>query len=374
MRKKTINLFTLAASTYLLAASTNAGEEGPSQSSSYEDLWDIPHLYSNSEAFWLTDLKLVGRYQWQMADVSSNLPDYSTNEIRRARLGTEAKLFGGDYKVKAEFNIDHDRGSDHYPEEIYIQYNGNSLPFSVTLGLQKPKWSYELSTSSRKILTFERSQIINHLGPKKSAGISLNGELDKYEYALGIYRGDTIHTHKGGSVFGDPDIAGEFTLASISQDYSESSRFDEAVWKFDWLHNSDAASNAAKPYKNSFSLNHSLQQGAWGLHSDLIHAQGDAGNDDKSAIIMMPTYDLTDKLQLVCRYTCSNGDGLKPNKRYEKKAGANNGDSYHSFYMGLNYYLNDHKLKLMGGIEYSEMDGGNDYDGYTIFSGLRLYF
>jgi phosphate-selective porin OprO/OprP len=374
MQKRITKLITLLVGCSQLTSLAKAGEEGANKSSSFEDLWDIPHLYSDSNAFWLTDLKLVGRYQWQMADVSSDLPDYSTNEIRRMRLGTEAKLLGGHYKVKAEFNIDHDGGSDHYAEEIYIQYNGDSLPFNVTLGLQKPKWSYELSTSSRKILTFERSQIINQLGPKKSAGISLSGALDKYNYALGVYRGDTVHSHKGGSVFGDPDIVGEFTLASIGQDYSETSRFDQSSWRFDWLHNTDAASNAAKPYDNSFSLNHSLQQGTWGLHSDLIHAQGDAGNDDKSAIVILPTYDLTDQLQLVARYTYANGDGLAPNKRYEGKAGAQKGDSYQSVYVGLNYYLNDHKLKLMSGIEFSEMDGETDYDAYTIFSGLRFYF
>ncbi len=371
MQKRITKFITFLVAYCLIIFSAKAGEESLSKSNSFESLWNIPHLYSDSEAFWLSDLKLAGRYQWQMADVSSELPDYSNHEIRRMRLGIEAKIIGGDYKVKAEFNIDHDGGSNHYTEEVYIKYQGDSLPFNVTLGLQKAPWSYEFSTSSRKILTFERSQIVNQLAPKKSAGISVNGEIDNYDYIIGVYRGDTIHTHKRGSLLGDPDAAGEFALASIGQNYSESSRFDEAAWRFDWLHNSDAASNAAKPYDNSFSLNHSLQQGAWGLHSDLIHAQGD---DGKNAIIILPTYDLTDKLQLVTRYTYATGDGLNPNKRYEKKAGAQNGDNYQSFYIGLNYYLNDHKLKLMGGIEFSEMDGSNDYDGYTIFSGLRFYF
>ena len=111
-----------------------------------------------------------------------------------------------------------------------------------------------------------------------------------------------------------------------------------------------------------------------GLHNDLIHAQGDTGNDDKGAIVILPTYNLTDQLQLVARYTYANGDGLTPNKRYEIKAGAQNGYSCQSVHIGLNYYLNDHKLKLMGVIEFSEMDGETDYDACTIFSGLRFYF
>ena len=69
--------------------------------------------------------------------------------------------------------------------------------------------------------------------------------------------------------------------------------------------------------------------------------------------------------------------------RYEKWApdAIQNGDSYTSFYFGVNYYIYGNKLKLMNGIEYSIMDGGlakkgqtNDFDGYTFFSGLRFYF
>ena len=372
IQKRTAKLISLIAGLGLITTAANAGE-GTSDSSTFEDLWDIPHLYSNPDSFWLNDLKLVGRAQWQMADVSSDLPDYSTDEIRRMRLGSEAKILGGDYKLKAEFNIDHGSGDDHYAEEVYIQYGGDALPFKVTLGLQKPKWSYEWSTSSRKILTFERSQIVNQLAPKKTAGLNISGSIDAYDYSLGVYRGDTIHSSKGGSIFGDADAAGEFVLGSIGQEY-ETSMFESAAWRLDWLHNTDADSNAAKPYENSFSLNHSAKQGAWGLHTDLIYAQGDAGNDDKAAIVILPTYDISDQLQLVARYTLADGDGLKPNKRYEAKSGAQNGDGYQSIYMGLNYYLNDHKLKLMGGIEYSDMDGGNDFDGYTIFSGVRFYF
>ena len=41
-------------------------------SSSLEDLWDIPQLYSDSDSSLINDLKLVGRYQWQYADLNSD--------------------------------------------------------------------------------------------------------------------------------------------------------------------------------------------------------------------------------------------------------------------------------------------------------------
>jgi phosphate-selective porin OprO/OprP len=49
------------------------------------------------------------------------------------------------------------------------------------------------------------------------------------------------------------------------------------------------------------------------------------------------------------------------------------GNTYASAYAGLNYYMYGHKLKLMNGLEYSHM-GGGEYDGYTFMSALRFSF
>ena len=351
------------------------GQDKPNNlNDSFLDLWDIPQLYSNKDSDLINDLKLVGRYQWQYGDVDFDNGDFSDSETRRFRLGTEAKILGGDWKVKGEINVDDDFSPFYKSlEEAYIKYQGSDL-FNVTIGRQKPAWSYEWSTSSRKILTFERSLLTNQLAPKKTTGINLSGSIDNWSYSLGVYNGDIDEE------FGDFDEAGEFVIASLGYDYSDSSSFDKAAWRFDILHNNDENNNAAKAYENSFSLNHSLSINKLALNTDLIHASG--YSDDAYGLILLPTYELSDKLQLVGRYTYANGDNdsLRAQKRYERKVPLSDGgygDNYQSFYLGLNYYLNDHKLKFMTGIEYSDMDGGadgGDYDGVTIFSGFRLYF
>lgn len=351
------------------------GQDEPNNlNDSFLDLWDIPQLYSNKDSDLINDLKLVGRYQWQYGDVDFDNGDFSDSETRRFRLGTEAKILGGDWKVKGEINVDDDFSPFYKSlEEAYIKYQGSDL-FNVTIGRQKPAWSYEWSTSSRKILTFERSLLTNQLAPKKTTGINLSGSIDNWSYSLGVYNGDIDEE------FGDFDEAGEFVIASLGYDYSDSSSFDKAAWRFDILHNNDENNNAAKAYENSFSLNHSLSINKLALNTDLIHASG--YSDDAYGLILLPTYELSDKLQLVGRYTYANGDNdsLRAQKRYERKVPLSDGgygDNYQSFYLGLNYYLNDHKLKFMTGIEYSDMDGGadgGDYDGVTIFSGFRLYF
>ncbi len=377
-----INLFapslivaiTLPFSSISLIAGEYSSPKENINSGSLQDLWDIPQLYSDSNSLLVNDLKLVGRYQWQYADLNSDEGDWSDSESRRFRLGTEAKVFGGDWKLKGEININDDFSPFYKSlEEAYIKYQRTDA-LNITIGRQKPSWSYEWSTSSRKILTLERSLLVNQLSPKKTTGISASGSIENWSYILGIYNGNINEE------FGDFNDSEEFALASIGYDYSKGSDFDKAVWRLDLLHNRDETNNAAKPYKNSISFNHSISQGAITLNTDLIHAGG--YSDDVYGIVLLPTYDVSDKLQLVARYTyaSSDGDGLRAQKRYERKVNLTDsgyGEDYQSYYLGLNYYINDHKLKLMTGIEYANMDGGSDggeYSGWTLFSGLRLYF
>ena len=54
------------------------------------------------------------------------------------------------------------------------------------------------------------------------------------------------------------------------------------------------------------------------------------------------------------------------------------GEEYGAVYAGLNWFLRGHKLKLMAGVEYARMNDragdGGDYEGWTLFTGVRLHF
>ena len=96
---------------------------------------------------------------------------------------------------------------------------------------------------------------------------------------------------------------------------------------------------------------------------------------------MIPSYFIGDGLQLVGRVqvaTSNDPDGLKPPGRYEEASllptgGDAKGNTFVSTYLGLNYYIYGHKLKVMTGVEYTHL-GGGDYDGTTFYSGLRFSF
>ena len=80
---------------------------------------------------------------------------------------------------------------------------------------------------------------------------------------------------------------------------------------------------------------------------------------------MPSTYLIDDKLEFVARYVyqASEGDeGITANSRYfqsstiELNAVVKSGDSYHSIYAGLNYYLCGNNSKVQVGAEYETLD------------------
>jgi hypothetical protein len=72
-------------------------------------------------------------------------------------------------------------------------------------------------------------------------------------------------------------------------------------------------------------------------------------------------------------------NGLQLQSRYEQKIVPGGlGNAYHAFYAGINYLLYRDRFKLMNGVEYSMMKsdalGHDRYNGWTFFSGVRVYF
>jgi phosphate-selective porin OprO/OprP len=99
-------------------------------------------------------------------------------------------------------------------------------------------------------------------------------------------------------------------------------------------------------------------------------------------IIILPTYRLTERIELVLRYqylVSDASDGVQLQRRYERRAPelpTSWGNNYQALYAGVNYYLYRNRMKLMAGLEYSHMDLGtsNSYNQITLFSGFRVWF
>jgi phosphate-selective porin OprO/OprP len=370
----------------------------------WDRTWSAFTLYKDDSNPILQEFSLQGRLQVQSIygesnDDSFNTSDYKDTvsdenvwgndiEARRARIGFKSKWFQN-WKFEGQINVDNDgqdnSGDNTFYKEIYdlfITYT-HSDALNISAGKTKVKFTREQEISSKEILTIERSLLSNTLFPGELTGawVSGKGIQEHWLYELGVYGNERQRE------FSDFE-GGALVLGKIGYDYSAQSGFDSAVASFHYMHNTkpgvqyaddDWSGSASPSFTDSIALTNDITHGRFGLTTDLVYGMGDddLGQSDVFGISLIPSYFIADGLQLVGRLqvaTCEDPNDLRVPQRYERLAtGDQRGNTYTSAYLGLNYYLYGHKLKLMNGVEYSHM-GGGDYDGYTFMSGLRFSF
>jgi phosphate-selective porin OprO/OprP len=127
------------------------------------------------------------------------------------------------------------------------------------------------------------------------------------------------------------------------------------------------------------SLNFTHEKGPFGLRGDFSAGDGFLGQSDIRGLALMPYYNFNENLQAVFRYTfvASDSDNGVRFARYESElVPGRRGDQYQEAYLGLNYLIYGHKLKLQSGVQYASMrdpaDDGGAYDGFSWTTGLRL--
>lgn len=366
-----------------------------------DDLWSHAILYKNKDNPILQEFALQGRLHLQYAVGSSDQGNFTSGDlqnlgtdtwgnvdVRRWYMGFKSTWFHH-LKLQSQAVINPDWGPVYNSLfDCYATWE-DSDQLQINAGKVYVKFSKEYEISSREIVTFERSLLANQLTPGRLTGAWVNGKnvAGPWLYELGIYAADTqdeFTEFQGGAL----------VLAKSGYDLTSATGLDKAAVGFQWMHNSKPGDAGAKKYDNSFSLTGEMKQGRWAATSDLIYATGknsltNAPVPDVWGISVIPTYNITDKLQVAVRYqfSSSNADnGLSLQNRYERTAPdlvgssgkAVSGNQYQAAYLGLNYYLCGHQLKLMSGVEYAHMqdhaNDGGEYDGWTWTSGLRMYF
>jgi phosphate-selective porin OprO/OprP len=386
-----------------------------------DQAWSAFNLYKDEANPILQEFSLQGRLQLQTiygeaGGDSFNTSDYKDAgndesvwgndiEARRARIGFKSKWLQN-WKFDGLINVDLDGkdGADssdknYYKDlyELFVSY-APADTFNVSAGKTKTRFSREQEISSNNILTIERSLLANTMFPGELTGIWTSGKgvQEYWLYELGVYGSDRQREF---STFDQ----GAIVLGKVGYDYSSQSGLDSAIASIHYMHNTepgfrefseDNFSPTASPlFTDSIALTNDINHGRYGLTTELLYGFGydgeyeqrgeikDKPQSDVFGITIIPSYFIADGLQLVGRLqiaTSEDGDGLQVPSRYERlakdgKDDAGKGNTYVSTYLGLNYYMYGHKLKLMNGIEYSDM-GGGDYDGYTLMSGLRFSF
>jgi len=339
-----------------------------------ESIFDLPTLYKSKDNPVIQKFRIIGRYHGQYYSLDSNQGGNADWENRRSRIGAEAELFH-DFTLSFNFNLDLENNGGRFfedLEDLTLTWKA-SKEFKLSLGKLKIPITQEGRTSSNKILTFERSRIVGIAVPEKTGGAIAAYEKDGWIAELGAYS-NTVDED-----WSYPTFDGGFSLFGSIARKSD----DLGIVRLEYLYSStDAADNSTKGYEHVVSAVYENRWDKLGFVANAVGASGGEGGGDVFGIILMPSYDFTERLQGVVRYqfgTSNDGDGYSLASRYDTTADrlrSASGDDYQAVYAGLNYYVCGHHLKFMTGVEYVQFDQdtGDTYEGWTWLSGVRLYF
>ncbi len=372
-------------------------------------------LYKNTDNPYIQEVSFFGRLHLQYAnvngdDINGNSFSQDFDTVRRFRIGTKIK-FLNHFTLQARANMAAD--SRHNPaaalrnRTFRFQRNWDQIRLSYSrknvVGFDKVTASYgrhnigvgaEARMSSKKIKTVERTALSNKIFDNRYTGFLLS--LDKGDWS-GIVGFLSLDATNG---------VGKWTHGEAIYLLSEH-ELNLGTLSFDLFYNLDTNrvigtsgyDEVGVGYKWAATVSYVTNIGDWNLLTQAVY--GDNGGVDYRGaasknrtgnfygIIIMPsTFIIEDKLEFVTRYSYQGSTedrGIRVNSRYTRanhngNVNGGRGDSHHSIYAGLNWYLCDHNAKFMVGLEYETLDtpnaGGtkNEADTTTFWAAYRMYF
>lgn len=372
-------------------------------------------VYSNPDNEWLQELKFFGRFHWNQAwvDGEAGGKDFwygNGGEIRRFWLGTQATLFDA-FTVHYSMQLQNDRTPAGGPRKVgyqnafaaYVEWDLNKS--FETLGGGNWKVGYgkrclplaeEVLDSSKFMPTVERSALSNRLFILSPGGVAPLGTWVRHKAGpwssfFGMYSTDTAPD------WGNWDD-GLAWIAQTERDMkaefgTDSAKLAVAAYYEDTKRGDDRYIGASMNWAvSAWTI---IQQGPWTYRANLVFAEADSSNPMRDGAFwgFVGTVQrelIEDKLEAVGRYHyqgSQNPQGIQMYSRYARLAGgarnegiptlaAGRGDQQHSVYLGLNWKLCSHNIKLMSGVEWERLTSGSTevYEGITYWLGLRSYF
>ena len=370
-KKRVMTIIGIVATTVMGAAYQVDGND---RKSAYDSAWNRVVFYDEPNSNTLKKFAFTGRLQGDYYNFdSSDWGSDSDFSWRRFRVGFKASFFDG-LTLHSEADM-----SLNDPAPLYKKLTDSNLAWAspsgmtIKVGRQSAPFTLDGATSSKKLYTLERSKISGNLGfPKEYfPGITFSGKRNNWEYLAGLFSSDH------GPEFEEAFDYGRFALFSVGYNFKENLGMDNALVRLDYVNQEQDLTNKTPDHKNVASLVAKFEKGDFHLWTDLSLSDGFGSQNDLIGLQLMPFYDITDRTQVVFRYTylkSSGGDSIRLSK-YEKGLFGIKGNEASEMFLGINHYLYGHKLKWQNGIQYTEMDspsGNEGYDGWGFTSGIRI--
>jgi phosphate-selective porin OprO/OprP len=371
--RQVLLLALMAALPVAASAQTAAAAKEPS---AYDTIWgNFTEWYVDDTNPVVQRVLLSGRFHYDFATIDSDQGDHEESNIRRLRIGPRITLFRR-LTFHAELELDPQRRDPFYVRftDLYVQWSKNPR-LVLTAGKQSAPFTLDGATSSRELLTIDRSNLANNIWfPQEYLpGISVSGRSAPWVYRAALYSSGEANRELG------EFSGGTTTLGVIGYDFAPKLRAREALLTGNYVYqHPDRDNTFTRQLEHIGSLNFRFERTKWGARADVSKAAGYLGQSGMWAFQAMPFFNVTSKLQAVVRYTFIESDA--PNgirlATYESRVEPGRGDEYKELYLGANYYFYGHRLKLQSGVQLADMldraDDGGAYSGIAWTTGLRV--
>ena len=193
----------------------------------YDNIWQLAEWYANEENPLIQRVLLSGRFQYEYATVHDSDLTHDEWNVRRMRLGVKAELFH-QFTLHVEAGFNPQEADPFYVRltDTYLEWSRSAL-LAVTVGKQGMPFTMDGSTSSKELLTIDRSNLANNMWfPQEYLpGASVSGEISNWVYHAGAYSAGERNRE-----FGELN-GGVATLAVLGYDAAEAMGVDVALLK-----------------------------------------------------------------------------------------------------------------------------------------------
>ena len=342
----------------------------------YDKVWgSFTDVYTDDDNPVVQRVLLSGRFHYDFAHIDADQGDVDEWNVRRLRIGPRITLFRR-LTFHTEVELDPQRHDPLYVRftDFYVQWS-NTASMVVTVGKQSAPFTLDGATSSRELLTIDRSNLSNNLWfPQEYLpGVSVSGRRAPWVYRAGLYSSGAANRE-----FGE-FTGGVTTLGLIGYDFAPKLGAREALLSGNYVYqHPDSENTFTRQLEHIGSINFRFEQPKWGARTDLSAADGYLGQGDMWALQLMPFVNVTSKFQVVGRYTFIDSNDLNAIRlaTYESRIVTGRGDQYNEWYLGANYYFYGHRLKLQTGLQWADMEDsandGGEYSGLAWTTGLRI--
>src|SRR5688572_145044 len=277
----------------------------------YDRIWKFAEWYRDDQNPTVQRVLFTGRFHQDFATVDADQGDAREANLRRLRLGPRITLFRT-FVVHAEVELNPQERNPTYLRltDAYVQWTKNPQVV-LTAGKQAMPFTQEGATSSRELLTIDRSNVGNNIWfPQEYLpGVSLSGRRGLWNYRGGVYS-----TGASNREFGELNSS-VATLGVVGYDMSKWLGAKEALLTGNYVYQDADASHGARFSRDLAhigSVNFRFEAGRWGVRADLSAAAGMLDQPDLTSVMAMPFFNITPRLQAVARYTHISSDG--PNR------------------------------------------------------------